>query len=148
MNDLTLLLSSLLSISPYATKYLYFSHFFLQYSYKKNHYVYAFYAVPFSINPARGAVCVYLSLCETKNKFKVLLDIRSCGYCLCMGNVSCVCMKKERKRQVPCKVILYLLFNNSNLIFSFLLLDSDCTCSLYILSSLKRIDLRLLCTFF
>lgn len=51
------------------------------------------------------------------------------------GNASCVCMNEKReKRQVPCKVILYLLFNNSNLIFSFLLLRSDCMCSVAFLT--------------
>lgn len=66
------------------------------------------------------------------------------------GNVSCGVHEKERKRQVPCKVILYLLFNNSNRIFfSFLL--TLAVCALHslpcVLSSLKRVDLRWLCTF-
>jgi hypothetical protein len=79
----------------------------------------------------RGCLCVFEFVwSEKQNVKKINFRIKSYWIydhvvTVCVWEWA-VCAWKKRKRQVPCKVILYLLFNNSNLIFSFLLFDSDC----------------------
>lgn len=126
MNDLTLLLSRsslfLLMLQNISIS------LFLQYSYKKNHYIYAFLCCVPWLYPSElswgAALCVF----EWEKKINSVKSLT--GYTIMwrfvfMYTRECeLCVhEKERewKRQVPCKVILYLLFNNSNLIFSFLL---------------------------